>query len=300
MTEKDNLFLQKIRFLAKDNSYFGELAGVAKEMAAQNLCVFLSCSDFLLKKLFSETVVFCKFKTLDNFGYADSLKEGAEVLEKIKAAASGSVFFLDRIDSLSIDVQEGILELFENGFFDSRNILLITGSAKSVEELTEKNQFSAKLAFRLSLLKLNILSLSEIKGGARSLAWIFLNDANKSSGKNIKGLSEPALAAFENHYWRNGVFELKAAVDYSVSVCETEFISEGNLPFINAGADEINSVVVQSLDEDKTMKTALDSFKRYYVMKILEENGNNQTQAAKVLGLQRTYVSRLLNELHIR
>jgi transcriptional regulator with GAF, ATPase, and Fis domain len=33
---------------------------------------------------------------------------------------------------------------------------------------------------------------------------------------------------------------------------------------------------------------------------ILEENGWNQTKTAKVLGIQRTYVVRLINELNIR
>ena len=52
--------------------------------------------------------------------------------------------------------------------------------------------------------------------------------------------------------------------------------------------------------EDKTLKTAINNFKRAYVIKILNETSWNQTQAGKILGIQRTYVSRLLNELHIR
>ena len=51
---------------------------------------------------------------------------------------------------------------------------------------------------------------------------------------------------------------------------------------------------------DKSLKSAIDSFKREYVKKILEENGWNQTKTAKILGIQRTYVIRLINELQIR
>ena len=52
--------------------------------------------------------------------------------------------------------------------------------------------------------------------------------------------------------------------------------------------------------QDKSLKNAIDTFKREYITKILEENGWNQTKTAKVLGIQRTYVVRLINELNIR
>ena len=51
---------------------------------------------------------------------------------------------------------------------------------------------------------------------------------------------------------------------------------------------------------DRSLKTAVNAFKKSYVTKILEENNWNQTKAAKILGIQRTYVIRLIDELHIR
>ena len=56
----------------------------------------------------------------------------------------------------------------------------------------------------------------------------------------------------------------------------------------------------QNSGESKTLKNALEIFKKEYVTKILEENGWNQTKTAKVLGIQRTYVIKLINELNIQ
>jgi DNA-binding NtrC family response regulator len=53
-------------------------------------------------------------------------------------------------------------------------------------------------------------------------------------------------------------------------------------------------------DEDKMLKTATVEFKKAYIARILGEMGWNQTKAAKILGVQRTYLSRLLRELQIR
>ena len=54
------------------------------------------------------------------------------------------------------------------------------------------------------------------------------------------------------------------------------------------------------LQENKTLKNATEAFKKEYLTKILEDNGWNQTKAARVLGIQRTYVIKLINELDIR
>ena len=62
--------------------------------------------------------------------------------------------------------------------------------------------------------------------------------------------------------------------------------------------DEISKMETEL--DDKSLKSAVDLFKKEYVTKILEENGWNQTKTAQILGIQRTYVIRLMNELNIR
>ncbi|MCQ2572410.1 MAG: sigma 54-interacting transcriptional regulator [Treponema sp.] len=306
MKERDSLFLQKVRFLAGNNQYFGELVVIAKDISTKDLPVLVTSSDLLLRKGFSETIAFCKFKTLEIFESISCESDGSagdsnnRIISALKTAESNTAFFLDNIERLSTDSQEEILGLLEENYFASKNILFIAGSSVNLNELAEKGLFSAKLAFRLGLLEVNVSSLNEIRNGVKSLSWVFLKGANSSSGKNIKGFTESALQALESNFWKNGVFQLKTSIEFAVSVCETDFIDKEQLPISGSVSNDMHAVVFESLGEDKTMKTALDSFKRYYVMKILEENGNNQTQAAKVLGLQRTYVSRLLNELHIR
>ena len=83
-------------------------------------------------------------------------------------------------------------------------------------------------------------------------------------------------------------------------VGEPPLISESDLGFIADAGDSAVSETVEGIGEDKTLKTAIDSFKKEYLTKILEENDWNQTKTAAVLGIQRTYVIRLMNELHIR
>ena len=48
---------------------------------------------------------------------------------------------------------------------------------------------------------------------------------------------------------------------------------------------------------DRSLKNALFQFKKMYVEQVLQECNWNQTKAGKVLGIQRTYVSRLMNDV---
>jgi Nif-specific regulatory protein len=52
-------------------------------------------------------------------------------------------------------------------------------------------------------------------------------------------------------------------------------------------------------DRSRNLKTAINVFKGRFIRKVLEENKWNQTETAKVLDIQRTYLSRLIKELEI-
>ena len=71
---------------------------------------------------------------------------------------------------------------------------------------------------------------------------------------------------------------------------------------LGSGSTASSGELLQTAEviQDKSLKTAVNAFKKAYVTKILEENNWNQTKAAKVLGIQRTYVIRLMDELQIR
>jgi DNA-binding NtrC family response regulator len=51
---------------------------------------------------------------------------------------------------------------------------------------------------------------------------------------------------------------------------------------------------------DRTLKAAGTAFKKAHITQILTETAWNQTKAAKILGIQRTYLSRLVRELEIQ
>jgi len=49
----------------------------------------------------------------------------------------------------------------------------------------------------------------------------------------------------------------------------------------------------------KPLKEAVNVFKKHYIRQTLDANRWNQTKSARLLGIQRTYLSRLIKELGI-
>mgnify|MGYP002731434131 FL=1 len=106
--------------------------------------------------------------------------------------------------------------------------------------------------------------------------------------------------------WPGNIRELENTVERACIIGRPPFIQVGDLRLpvkkTESGIQgEIQNCVSEiASSEDVSLKNALNAFKKKYVLKILEENGWNQTAAAKALGIQRTYVSKLISELGIR
>ena len=71
------------------------------------------------------------------------------------------------------------------------------------------------------------------------------------------------------------------------------------LVVLGAGESGVGSAILAEKKGYDVFVSDMSTIKDQY-RKILEENGWNQTKTAKVLGIQRTYVVRLINELNIR
>jgi sigma-54 dependent transcriptional regulator, putative len=142
------------------------------------------------------------------------------------------------------------------------------------------------------------------------LAKAFLHKYSIETGSMYFDFSEHSVKAMENYRWPGNIRELENAVARACIIGTPPVIRTADLRLTlleeteehsRFGAvEEIASVVASARASDRTLKNALNIFKRTYLIKILEECSWNQTRAGKILGIQRTYVSRLMNELNVR
>ncbi|GHV59187.1 hypothetical protein AGMMS49579_26820 [Spirochaetia bacterium] len=109
----------------------------------------------------------------------------------------------------------------------------------------------------------------------------------------FEGFSNEAMETMLSYSWPGNIRELENCVERACVIGKNEWIQREDL-FVKtadtpSGQDEGN----------RNLKIAINTFKAHFIRKVLEENNWNQTESAKALDIQRTYLSRLIKELEI-
>ena len=189
------------------------------------------------------------------------------------------------------------------------DVRIVAATNRDLEKMVSEGTFRSDLYYRLNVMPLNIVPLRERKEDILPLAQFFLTKFRNETKKNFEGFSTSAINALYSYYWPGNVRELENSVERACVLGKPPYIQAEDLRISSAGSgaadtrtcfDKIAAEVLEGSDGDRSLKTAINKFKAAYVKRVLNETSWNQTEAGKILGIQRTYVSRLLNELHIR
>ena len=215
----------------------------------------------------------------------------------------GKTIFISGVETLTWKLQEQLLALLNQVHAERKNIRFIFSTEVNIEDRIEQGSFSKDLYSLMSLVPVNMIPLRNRKEDILPIANYYFGKLKAQSGLPFEGFSEEAKEVMQNYFWQGNVAELINAVERAFITGEPPFIKTADMALGSAsGSPEAAGGVLETAQgvQDKTLKTAVNAFKKAYVTKILEENNWNQTKAAKVLGIQRTYVIRLIEELQIR
>lgn len=217
--------------------------------------------------------------------------------------ADGGTLFLDEIGELPLDLQAKLLRVIQSRSFErlgssetiNVDVRIVAATNRDLEAMVAEGKFRSDLYYRLNVLPIYVPPLRERTKDIESLALFFLHKFSGETKKDFKGFSSDALSQLHLYSWPGNIRELENTIERACVL--------GKPPYIMA--DDLRlSVKKKDVDfdfsGDRSLKNALFQFKKMYVEQVLQECNWNQTKAGKVLGIQRTYVSRLMNELGIR
>lgn len=219
---------------------------------------------------------------------------------KFEIAHRGSIF-LDEIGDIPVTLQTKLLRVIQHKSFEkvgSNDTIqvdtrIIAATNKDIEKEVQEKRFRADLFYRLNVLPIYIPPLRERKEDIPLLADYFLSRFKKETKKQIKGFTKEAMDLLFSYSWPGNIRELENSIERAVVISQASYITPEN--FI------LNSFS-QSHEDDymgKTLKDALNLFKKKFLTKSLKANGWKQTKTARALNIQRTYLSRLIKELDI-
>lgn len=210
---------------------------------------------------------------------------------RFEAAHRGDIF-LDEIGDVPPSIQVKLLRVLESRQIervgDHRPIFvdvrIITATNKDLEELIAQKRFREDLFFRINVIPIHIPPLRERPEDIPLLLNTLIGRLRLRTGKDISGLTPEALALFMEYNWPGNVRELKSALEYAFVIGEGGAIGRKHLPPKIAERQDAGSRGVFSLGAagDPPEKTAL--------IEALRQSEGNQSQAARILGVNRVTV----------
>jgi len=215
--------------------------------------------------------------------------------------ADGGTIFLDEIGDVPLNLQAKLLRVLQEKAFEKVgssdplkvDVRIIAATNKDIELELAEGRFRQDLYYRLNVLPIYVPPLRERKEDIPELIEFFLKRLNHETKKQIRGFSSSAIEALLSYSWPGNVRELENVVERAVVICNDEYIEPRDLILSPAGSADDGTYA------GKKLKEAVNLFKRHYIQESLEMNGWSQTHTAKILGIQRTYLSRLIKELKI-
>jgi Nif-specific regulatory protein len=215
--------------------------------------------------------------------------------------ADGGTIFLDEIADIPLALQAKLLRIIQEKTFEkvgsdvsvTVNVRILAATNKDIEEQVKKGEFRSDLYYRLNVLPLYIPPLRQRPEDIPELASFFLKKFMVETKKQFRGFSDEAMEAMLSYAWPGNIRELENCVERACVIGKGGWIQREDL-FLKTAVP-----LVDQEGGSRNLKNAINSFKAHFIRRILEENNWNQTEAAKVLDIQRTYLSRLIKELNI-
>ncbi len=230
------------------------------------------------------------------FGHKKGAFTGAQAEnEGAFAEAHGGTLFLDEIGELPLDIQPVLLRVLETGSYtrvgESKprpvQVRIIAATHRSLREDVEEGLFRADLFYRLMVVTLHAPSLRQRPEDIPILA------ATIARNEGLGTLSESLVSQLSKRMFPGNVRELKHAL--------LAYRAVGELPLgeVRKG-DPLREALEAFLDPShgyaEQKEALIDRMTEIYLAQLIESTDGNRSEAARIAGLQRGYLRRLLEK----
>jgi len=210
--------------------------------------------------------------------------------------ANGGSLFLDEIGNLSQENQVKLLRVLQErkivkiGSVSEVpiDVRIIVATNEGLRKAVDDNKFRSDIYHRLNEFKIELTPLRGRKPDIRLYSYYFLNKANKSLNKEVKGFQEEAMDKLLNYYWHGNIRELLNVIKRAVLLCSEEQIQTKDLP-IEIVNNDISEEEINNLPQNDghNLRSASEIAERQMILKILKKVNFNKTKAAEELSINR-------------
>ena len=228
------------------------------------------------------------------FGHVRGAFTGATGDRKGRFALAGrGTIFLDEIGDTTVDLQAKLLRVLQEREFypvgaehpERTAARILAATHQNLEDLVAKGTFRADLYYRLRVLEIDVPPLRERLTDVPQLAHHLARRASRAVGRKAPVLSPEARDLLVTHDWPGNVRELENCLTRAVVLASGDVIRAEHITF---GAEVSGSSSVAPL--------TLEALERTHVERTLAGLDGHKARTARVLGISRPRLDRLLRK----
>jgi DNA-binding NtrC family response regulator len=242
------------------------------------------------------------------FGYKRGSFTGAErdktgLLEEVR----GGTLFLDEIGSMSKPFQGKLLRAVQESevmpIGSSTpvpiDVRFISASNTNVKALVDGGAFREDLYYRLNVIEITLPPLRERLDDLIPLARHFVERTCTEEGLPRRRLSREALKLLVSHDWPGNVRELENTLRRAVIVSDGAVIAPGDIILSDAATPRFTTEGLLAAPYEAAKARVHDEFQQAYVRRLLEQAKGNISRAAKMSGLTRQALYKIMKRFNI-
>jgi DNA-binding NtrC family response regulator len=210
--------------------------------------------------------------------------------------ANRGTIFLDEVGDMSLTMQAKLLRVLQEqevkpvGGNETIpvDVRIVAATHRDLAALVASGRFREDLFYRLHVVGLRVPPLRERPDDIPVLAEHFLRRFASLSRRRLDGFSAGAMTALQSYRWPGNVRELENVVDRAVALAPGSRVEATDLP------GEVTGQPAAATSAPVGDPLPLDEVVRRHVLSVLTAVDGNKSKTAKLLGVPRRTLYRLL------
>jgi Nif-specific regulatory protein len=241
------------------------------------------------------------------FGHEKGSFTGAtsRKIGKFEQAHKGTIF-LDEVGEMGPGIQSKFLRVLEGHPFErvggntpiQVDVRVVAATNRDLEKAVEGGTFRKDLYFRLHVVEIVVDPLRDRIEDCELLARHFLQGFAGKTGRTVKDFTPAALEKLMVYNWPGNVRELQNTVERAVILCTGEMVGAGDIQLSGLGGGD-ESRGAPSTTAAGFGDITLEALEQQHILAILDRTSWNKSQAAQILGIERSTLDRKLKRYQV-